>query len=267
MQAWGLLHREGNGVQQDWATALRWYSRGAELGDPEAQNNLGTMFLEGFGCQRDKAQAVYWYRKGAEQGNAVAQWNLGKRYLHGDGIDRNYAEAYQWFSKALMHHHTRASTEACYEMGTMHRFGQGVPRNLLAAADFHIIAAGEGDSVACGNISEYRTELQDMALSGSQRASLFLCRIYNRGFGVERSQPLAWTWILWAKKYCSPDPDVEIAEEVSEAYEFCRQCITSANRKAGKQALAALRAAQCTQADRAAGHKKDDTPPALCPAR
>jgi len=76
--------------------AFRWYSRGAALGDRDAQNNPGTMFLEGIGCQPDKAQATYWYRKSAEQGNADAQWNLGKRYLHGDGTDQDYAEAYQW---------------------------------------------------------------------------------------------------------------------------------------------------------------------------
>src|ERR1019366_7536473 len=155
-------------------------------GDRDAQNNLGTMFLEGMGCQADKTQAVFWYRKSAEQGSADAQWNLGKRYLHGAGIGQDFVEAYDWFSKAAV----QGCTEAFCEMGTMRRFGHGVEPNLLAAADFHLIAAEAGDAVACGNLSEYRAELEVIALSGSQMASLFLSRMFSRGFGVVASQSL-----------------------------------------------------------------------------
>jgi TPR repeat protein len=235
----GDRYREGIGVPQDSAAALQWYRRGAEIGDPEAQNNLGSMLLNGIACQSDAVQATYWFRKSAEQGNAVSQWNLAKRYLHGDGIDQNYAEAYKLFGKALL----QGYTDAACEMGTMQWLGHGVGRNLLAAADFHLIAAEAGDSVACRNISEYRQELQNLALSGSQRASLFLCRIYNRGFGVEKSQSLTWTWILCAHKHCLPDSDADIAQEVTQTYDFYRQSITPANRNAGKEALGALRTA------------------------
>ena len=239
----GDCYREGVDVPQDWAAALQWYRRGAELGDPEAQNNLASMLLNGTACERDPVQATYWFRKSAEQGNAVSQWNLAKRYLHGDGVEQNYAEAYEWFTKALLQGYTLA---AC-EMGTMHWLGHGVERNLLAAADFHLIAATAGDSVACRNISEYRQELQNLALSGSQMASLFLCRMHNRGFGVEKSQSLTWAWILWAHKTCPPDSDQGIAGEVEQAYDFYRQCIEPSNRKAGKQALQALREAYALQ--------------------
>ncbi|HWQ56354.1 MAG TPA: tetratricopeptide repeat protein [Bryobacteraceae bacterium] len=234
----GDHYRTGDVVSQDWGTAFRWYSRGAALGDRDAQNNLGTMFLGGIGCEPDKAQAVHWYRKSAEQGKADAQWNLGKRYLHGDGVDQDYAEAYQWFSKAAVQGYTGASCE----IGTMHWLGHGVERNALAAADFHLIAAEAGDDVACRNLSEYKAELEDMALFGSQMASLFLSRMHNRGFGAQKSQPLTWGWISWAKKRCLDDTDIEIAEEVSAAYHFHHMCITSENRKHGEKLLADLRA-------------------------
>jgi len=53
----GDHYRTGDIVSQDLNLAFRWYSRGAELGDREAQNNLGTLFLDGLGCERDKVQA------------------------------------------------------------------------------------------------------------------------------------------------------------------------------------------------------------------
>jgi len=235
----GDEYRRGDVVSQDSAVAFGWYRRGAELGDRAAQNNLGTTFLEGYGCDQDKTQAVYWYRKSAEQGLADGQWNLAKRYYHGKGVDQDYAEALKWFEKAAVQGYTDASCE----IGTMFRFGQGVQRNLLAAAEFHLIAAEAGDEVAWGNIAEYRAELEDMALSGSQMASLFLSRIYNRGFGVEKSQPMTWAWIYWANKHCSHDTDADTEQEVSEAYNFYHLCITSENRKEGQRLLKDLRSA------------------------
>jgi TPR repeat protein len=236
----GDHYKTGDVLLQDYPMAIRCYRRGAELGDPEAQNNLGTMLLNALGCERVAEQAVYWYRKGAEQGLATAQYNLAKRYLHGDGVDRDYGEALKWFEKAAVQGESWASCE----LGTMYGLGQGVDRNLLAAADFHLIAAAAGDQVACSNLADDRAELEEMAVSGSQMASLFLCRIYNRGFGVEKNQSMTWVWILWAKKHCNSDTDAEIVQEVNEAYDFYRKCISSENRKLGARTLADIRAAR-----------------------
>jgi TPR repeat protein len=230
----GDYYRAETANGQDYRKALFWYRRGAELGDPSAQNDLGTMLLNGIGCERAPEQAVDWYRKSAEQGLAIAQYNLAKRYLHGDGVALDYAEALKWFERAAL----QGETVASCELGTMHRFGQGVPRNLLAAAEFHLTAAEAGDEVAIlGNIAEYRPELEDLALAGSQLASLFLSRIYNRGFGIEASQSMTWAWIWWAREHCSSDVYADSAEDVGEAYAFYRMSVDSRARKAGEQLL------------------------------
>jgi len=236
----GDHYRTGDVVPQDWGIAFRWYNRGAELGDREAQNNLGSMLLNGDGCEQDKAQAIHWYRKSAEQGLARAQYNLAKRYLHGDGVDQDYTEAIQWFWKAAV----QGDTWARCEIGTMCRLGHGIERNLLVAAGFHLDAAEAGDELAVlGNIVEYRAELEEMALSGSQLASLYLSRIYNRGFGVDRSQAMTWAWISWAKKNCLRDVYTLTAQEVDEAYDFYHTGITLENREEGQRLLRSRRAA------------------------
>jgi TPR repeat protein len=232
--------RLGDIVTQDLPAAFRWYSRGADLGDSDSQNNLGTMLLHGLGTEIDVKRAVHWYGKSAEQGNADAQYNLGKRYLHGrGGIRRNYAKAHEWFRRAAV----QGDPLAISELGTMHWLGHGVPKNILAAADFHIAAANAGDNLASRNLGEYKSELEAAALSGSQIASLFLCRMHNRGFGVERSQAMTWAWIAWAHQRCTPDPDHEIVEEVAEAYNFYRMAIPSRTRRAGDKAFAQVVAA------------------------
>lgn len=235
----GDHYRTGDLVLQDDAMAFRWYSRGADLGDASAQNNLGSMLLNAIGCERAPNQAVYWYRKSAEQGLAIAQYNLGKRYYHGDGVEQDYAEARKWLEKAA----NQGESWASCEIGTMYWLGQGVERNLLAAADFHLIAAEGGDVLACQNLATYRKKLERLALSGNQMASLFLCRMYNRGFGADKSQSMTWAWIWWAKKHCQTDTDLEIAEEVDEAYSFYGMCISLEDRNLGEHSLARMREA------------------------
>jgi hypothetical protein len=99
-----------------------------------------------------------------------------------------------------------------------------------------------------------------MALDGSQLASLFLCRIYNRGFGVEKSQPMTWAWIWWARVHCSRDVYPDTVQKVGEAYSFYRTCIDSKDRKAGEQLLKKRLAGQNQAASvrltgRSAGHR------------
>jgi TPR repeat protein len=72
----------------------------AELGDAEAQYNLGVMYDEGAGIGQDLARAAEWYRKAAEQGFVDAQINLGMMYYHGQGFARNDVEAARWFERA-----------------------------------------------------------------------------------------------------------------------------------------------------------------------
>ncbi|MCX8627214.1 sel1 repeat family protein, partial [Gilliamella sp. B3976] len=50
-----------------------------------AQYNLGLMYDEGDGVDVNKEKAIYWYTKAAEQGGREAQNNLGALYQQGDG--------------------------------------------------------------------------------------------------------------------------------------------------------------------------------------
>jgi TPR repeat protein len=47
------------------------------------------------------SQAVKWWRKAAEQGDARAQYNLGQMHREGQGVPQDYAEAVKWYRKAV----------------------------------------------------------------------------------------------------------------------------------------------------------------------
>ena len=95
-------------TERDYSEALKWYGLAAEQGDPDAQNNLGSMFLTGLGVPKDAAKAVTWYRRAAKQGLPVAQFgntsaslSLATIYERGLGVGQDQARALAWLRWGL----------------------------------------------------------------------------------------------------------------------------------------------------------------------
>ena len=111
MPTWTVL---GGGYQSylkgDYEAAFREWLPLAELGDVEAQYNLGVLYDEGAGVEQDLAVAADWYRKAAEQGFIDAQTNLGTMYYYGQGVPCDYREAAKWFQLAADQGDSEASS-------------------------------------------------------------------------------------------------------------------------------------------------------------
>ena len=110
MPTWTIL---GGGYQSylkgDYQAAYEEWLPLAELGDAEAQYNLGVMYDEGAGRARDLAMAAQWYEKAAEQGLVDAQTNLGLMYMAGQGVSRNIDQARHWLERAAKQGDAEAS--------------------------------------------------------------------------------------------------------------------------------------------------------------
>jgi len=101
MPTWTIL---GGGYQSylkgDYTAAYDEWLPLAELGDAEAQFNLGVLYDEGAGVEQNLTTAADWYRKAAEQGFIDAQTNLGIMYYHGLGVAPDLKAAAHWFRLA-----------------------------------------------------------------------------------------------------------------------------------------------------------------------
>jgi TPR repeat protein len=84
----------------DFATALGKFQPLADKGNAQAQFNLGVMYRQGQGVAQNDAQAVAWWSKAAEQGHVEAQDNLGLRYARGQGVAQDWVQADKWFTVA-----------------------------------------------------------------------------------------------------------------------------------------------------------------------
>jgi TPR repeat protein len=78
--------------------------RKAEAGDANAQTDLGLKYRQGEGVQKNYAEALKWLRKSADQGNGAGQINLGNMYANSDshGVPVNIEEAANWYRKAAV---------------------------------------------------------------------------------------------------------------------------------------------------------------------
>lgn len=62
-----FMEGEGAGVKQDFAKAAEWYAKAAERNFPQANVNLGNMFMVGYGVPRDLHKALHIFQKYADR--------------------------------------------------------------------------------------------------------------------------------------------------------------------------------------------------------
>ena len=72
----------------------------AEAGNNAAQYNAAKMYRDGNGVAQDYATAVNWYRLAAEAGYAKAQASLAIRYARGEGVGQDFVAALAWLTRA-----------------------------------------------------------------------------------------------------------------------------------------------------------------------
>lgn len=146
-----------NGVEQDFAASLKYYTMAAEQNDPIALNNLGSLYFNGIGTQKNIKKALKLFRQAADLGNSDAAVNLAFIYLTGGShdIERNRM-AMELFEKA----HDKNNI-AKFMLGYAYYKGFVVDKNYEQAFKLIKAAAG-GDAM----IDEAQLTLAGMYING-----------------------------------------------------------------------------------------------------
>lgn len=123
----GSIYANGVGVPQDFPTARSWYLKAARTGLGSAQYLVATMFRFGlFESEVDMNQAIEWYQRAANQNVAAAQLALGKLAMRGKHVKQDDFAALQW----LMLAHANGSQGA---ETYIHQLMQRMPSEALEA--------------------------------------------------------------------------------------------------------------------------------------
>jgi uncharacterized protein len=136
----GDAYANGEGVQQDYTQAAKWYRQAAEAGKARAQAALGDLYEAGQGVPQDDAKAATWYRRAAERGLASAQYELASLYAVGKGVPMDNKEALNWYLKAA----NQGDRLAQYNVGMRYSEGHGVRADPVLAYKWLRLASGQG---------------------------------------------------------------------------------------------------------------------------
>jgi hypothetical protein len=123
----GSIYANGVGVKQDFSSARGWYMKAARNGLGSAQYLTATMFRFGlFESEVDMDQAIDWYRRAANQNVAAAQLALGKLAMRGKHVKQDDSAALQWL---MLAHANGSEAAGAYIQQLMQR----MPKEALDA--------------------------------------------------------------------------------------------------------------------------------------
>ena len=164
-----LWFPSGISLEHDYREALRWSLLAAAQGLPEAQANVGSLYLRGLGCECDYHEARRWYELAAAQGNAEAAHGLGMLFANGLGCAVDIGAAAQWYATAAEHGNDAAQVA----LGLMYAAGQGMPREPSRAAALFRQAAEAGNPRASYNLGLLHLRGEGVPEDGAAAESAF----------------------------------------------------------------------------------------------
>ena len=123
-----------------YQTAFRSWLPLAEAGMAEAQLNIGSLYQNGQGVNTDYAEAMRWYQQAASNGLPQAQVNIGILYFLGLGVDQNFTESINWFELAS----EQGLAAGTFMLGNAHYNGYGIKKDLVKARALFLSAAKSG---------------------------------------------------------------------------------------------------------------------------
>jgi TPR repeat protein len=136
----GIIYYNGEVVKQDMQIAIYWLSLAAKQGSLNAQKILGDVYLNGQKIEQDYNQAFKWLKLAADQGDSSSQFNIGYMYYSGNGIAVDYQEAFRWTQVAALH----GSPEASSNLAEFYEKGIGISKNDFQALKWASIATLQG---------------------------------------------------------------------------------------------------------------------------
>lgn len=132
---------------------------------PEAQNELGLLYLSGKLAVADSAAGVAWLARAAQSGYAQAQNNLGTLYERGAGVTQNIENAGQLYSLAANQGHAGATLA----LARLVNAGVGTKADPVKALALAMLAQERGQEDASKLITEISATLDDAQKAAAKK--------------------------------------------------------------------------------------------------
>jgi localization factor PodJL len=98
-----VLHASGANGEPDYAAAVEWFKKAAELGVADSQFNLAILYARGNGTSQDLVESYKWFDIAAKAGDADATQKRDEvaKAMRKEQLDAGIAMARNWKPKPL----------------------------------------------------------------------------------------------------------------------------------------------------------------------
>lgn len=122
----------------------------ARKGDPDACNVVGDMYYDGNGVQQDIAKAMEYYTIASNAGHVEAKYSMGYVYLYGENGEKDYSKAFECLEYAAQRDHAKANRI----LGFAYFWGNGVDTNYDKSFRYMLRGAELGDADAQAHVAQ-----------------------------------------------------------------------------------------------------------------
>jgi len=189
--------------QQKFEEAIPILKQAAELGNAEAQYNLGYCYRAGSGVEQNTEKGIEWFAKSAEQGFNDGLYQMMMAYGNGDGVEQDYKKGFEFGLKCA----ENGDGTCMWNVINCYYSGMGVEKNM-------------------GKMLEWATRLgklenpENLTKSGYiTSVRLQLAQMYRDGGELEKDLFKSYQWFLIFnefKKDFSYIQQQQIVKEIQE---------------------------------------------------
>ena len=126
MLNYGLMYKDGLGLEQSYNKAYKYLKMSADFGDDEGMLQFALLSM-------DNNESIRYLKLAAEKGNNEARYFLAMSLKD----EKKYTEAIEYLEEASHDHHE----DSLFQLGVFYQNGLGVPADMRRAAQFYKEAA------------------------------------------------------------------------------------------------------------------------------
>ena len=165
---------------QEFDKAIPLIKQAAELGNAEAQYNLGYCYQAGIGVVKDQSKAIEWYSESANQGFNDGLYQMMMAYSNGNGVEQDAQKAFSYALKCAQN----GDGTCMFNVIGSYKEGMGVEKDLEKMLEWAIRLGTLENPENLGK-SGYITS-----------ARLQLAYMYRDGTDVETDYFKSYQWFL-----------------------------------------------------------------------
>ena len=176
------LNKESKNLieQEKYAEAFPILKKSAELGNAEAQYNLGYFLQSGTAGEKSEKEAITWYKKSSDNGFNNGHYAMMMAYGNGEGVEQNSQKAFEYALKCAKND----DTTCMWNVVNCYLTGNGVKADISKFKEWIIKLAK-------------LTNTENLALSGNiTSARLEIAHFYKNGENFEKDNYQSYLWYL-----------------------------------------------------------------------